>query len=199
MSKNQLKSLFKRKISKFWFSHYCSLCPSYSSLKFFSTTKLVPNKPHPFIIHSGTSESINHKSSTILKLLCGRYRLNSLKNKFNMNNSPLCQRCSMNSIEDIEHFLIICPYLDGARHYALLLWKSQLSNIVYNLFSSAMLYWPNDKLTHSLLDPMSQFQYSDISSHQNLEINHNNFSQDFTFSLHHQRQIFYGNWSKSWS
>ena len=105
--------------------------------------------------------------------------------------------CSMNSIEDIEHFLTICPYHDGARHYALLLWKSQLSNIVYNLFSSAMLYWPNDKLTHLLLDPMSQFQYPDVSSHQNLELNLNNFAQDFTFSLHPQRQIFYGEWSKT--
>ena len=88
----------------------------------------------------------------------------------------------MNSVEDIEHFLTICPYLDGARHYALSLWKNQLSNIVYNLFYSAILYWPNNILTQLLLDPMSQFQYSDMS---------------FTYSLHRQRQIFYGEWSRA--
>ena len=130
-----------------------------------------------------------------MKLLCGRYRLNSLKNKFNTNNSPFCYMCSMNSIEDMEHFLTLCPYLDSARFYALLLWKNQLSNLVYNLFYSAILYWPNNKLTQLLLNPMSQFQYSDISPHPNLEINMNNFVQDFTYSLHCQRQIFYGEWS----
>ena len=101
--------------------------------------------------------------------------------------------CTMKSIEDIDHFLTICPYLDGARFYALLLQKNQLSNLVYNLFYSAILHWPSHKLIQLLLDPMTQFQYSDISPHPNLEINMNSFVQDFTFSLH--RQIFYGEWS----
>ena len=121
MSKNQLKVFFKKKVSSFWFNYYRSLCPSYSSLRYFDTTKLIPNKPYPYIIHSGSSEYLNSKNSTILKLLCGRYRLNSLRHKFNPNISPMCQMCLMNVIEDIDHFLFICPYLDGARFYALLL------------------------------------------------------------------------------
>ena len=128
-------------------------------------------------------------------MLCSRYRLNLLKHKFNTNTSPLCQKCTMQTIEDIDHFLTICPYLDGARFYALLLWKEQMSNIIYNLFYSAMLHWPSCKLIHLLLDPMSQFQYSDITPHPNLEINMISFVQDFIFSLHRQRQIFYGEWS----
>ena len=116
MSKKQLKTLFKKKVSSFWLKYYCSLCPSYSFLKFFDYTKLLPNKPHPYILHSGTSDFVNYKSSTILKLLCGRYCLNTLKHKFNTNYSPLCQMCTMNTMEDIDHFLSICPYLDGARH-----------------------------------------------------------------------------------
>ena len=139
MTKNQLKSLFKKKVSSYWLSYYCSLCPSYSSLRYFDTTKLLPNKPHPYILHSGTSEFVNKKASIILKMLCGRYCLNSLKHKFNNNHSPKCQMCSMNETEDIVHFLTICPYLDGARHYTLLLWKHHLSNIVYNLFHSTIL------------------------------------------------------------
>ena len=134
MTKNQLKLLFKKKVSSYWLSYYCSLCPSYSSLQYFDTTKLQPLKPHPYIVHSGTSEFVNRKTSIILKLLCGRYRLNSLRHKFNKNYSPICQMCSMNVIEDVSHFLIICPYFDGARQYTLLLWKHQLSNTVYNLF-----------------------------------------------------------------
>ena len=34
MSKNQLKTLFKMKISSYWLNYHCSLCPSYSSLKY---------------------------------------------------------------------------------------------------------------------------------------------------------------------
>ena len=71
--------------------------------------------------------------------------------------------CSMNIHEDFDHFLFICPYLDGARYYALLLWKNQFSNIIYNLFYSALLNWPESKLTPLLLDPMSQFSYSDVA------------------------------------
>ena len=123
-------TLFKRKVSSYWLSYYCSLCPSYSFLRYFDTTKLLPNKPHPYILHSGTSEFVNNIASTILKLLCGRYRWNSLRHKFNNNYSPKCQMCSMNETEDIVHFLTICPYLDGARPYTLILWKHYLSNIV---------------------------------------------------------------------
>ena len=92
----------------------------------FNTSKLIPNKPHPIIIHSGMSEFLNHKSSILLKLLYGQYFLNSMKNKLNTNTSPLCQMCTMRSIEDIDHFLTLCPYLDGARFYALLLWKKTI-------------------------------------------------------------------------
>ena len=106
--------------------------------------------------------------------------------------------CSMGETEDIIYFLIICPYLDGARHYALLLWKHHLSNIVYNLFHSAILKWSSTKLTSFLLDPMSQFSVSDISPHQNLKLYIHKFAQDFVFSIHHQRQLYYGDWSKSW-
>ena len=74
--------------------------------------------------------------------------------------------CSMNAIEDVSHFLIICPYLDGARQYALLLWKHQLSNIVYNLFHSVILKWSISQLTAFLLDPMSQFSTIDLSPHK---------------------------------
>ena len=89
LTKNQLKLLFKKKVSSYWSSYYCSLCPSYSSLQYFDTTKLLPNKPHPYIVHSGTSEFVNRKTSIILKLLCGRYRLNSLRHKFSNTYSPI--------------------------------------------------------------------------------------------------------------
>ena len=128
--------------------------------------------------------------------MCGRYRLNSLRHKFNNNYSPLCQMCSMNVNEDVPHFLIFCPYLDGSRQYALLLWKHQLSNTVYNLFHSVILKWPIKQLTSFLLDPMSQFNFSDISPHHNLKIDFYKFAQDYTFSIHRQRLNFFGDWSE---
>ena len=197
MTKIQLKNIFKKKVSSYWLTHFFSLCPSYSSLKYFDTSKLQPVKPHPYIVNSGTSDYVNKKTSTILKLLSGRYHLNILQNKFNSNHSPLCKMCSMNVNEDISHFLIICPYLDGARQYALLLWRHQLSITIYNLFHSVILKWPIDQLTSFLLDPMSQFNESDISPHDNLKNDLFKFAQDYTYSIHCQCQIFYGEWNKS--
>ena len=60
-----------------------------------------------------------------------------------------------------------------------------------------MLHWPNCKLIHLLLKPMSQFQYKDISPHHNHELDMLSFVQDFIFILHRQRQVFYGEWSGS--
>ena len=83
MTKNQLKNIFKKKVSSYWYSYFCSLCPTYSSLKFFNFSKLHPVKPHPYVVNSGTSDYVNMKTSTTLKLLCGHYRLNTLTNEFN--------------------------------------------------------------------------------------------------------------------
>ena len=98
----------------------------------------------------------------------------------------------MNSIEDITHFLLDCPYLDGARFYSLLMWKTNLSHPIYNLYSSAMLLWSNIKIVSLLLDPMSQFQSKDINSHLNLDNDMLSFAQDYIYSLHRQRQLYYG-------
>ena len=106
-TKHQLKSMFKKKITAYWFEYFCSQCPSYSSLKFFNISNLKPNKPHPIIINSGTSEFLNHKPSIMLKMLCGHYRLNSLKHKFNTNTSPLCQMYTMRTIIEFIIFRAI--------------------------------------------------------------------------------------------
>ena len=34
LTKNQLKSQFKKKVSAYWYNYYVSMCPLYSSLKF---------------------------------------------------------------------------------------------------------------------------------------------------------------------
>ena len=74
--------------------------------------------------------------------------------------------------------------------------ENQLSNIVYNLSYSALLKWPISKLFPFLLDPMSQFSYSDIAPHQNMQLHIYKFAQDYVFSIHRQRQLFYGEWNK---
>ena len=39
---------------------------------------------------------------------------------------------------------------------------------------------------------MSQFSYTDIAPHKDLQTNMYKFVQDYIFSIHRQRQIFYG-------
>ena len=134
--------MYKKKVTTYWFDYFCSQCPSYSSVRFFNISKLKPNKPHPIIINSGTSEYLNHKSSILLKMLCGCYCLNSLKHKFNTNTSPLCQMCTMRTIEDVDHFLTVCPYLDGARFYALLAPHGAQAVIAFRYYSTTLPYYP---------------------------------------------------------
>ena len=43
------------------------------------------------------------------------------------------------------------------------------------------------------------FSVADVSPHSNLKNDLFNFAQDFTYSLHSQRQLYYGEWIKSWN
>ena len=58
----------------------------------------------------------------------------------------------MKCIEDIYHFILVSSYLDGARQYALLMWKSNIDLPIYNLFSSVLNMWPANKLIRLFLD-----------------------------------------------
>ena len=63
---------------------------------------------------------------------------------------------------------------------------------------SIILMWPDDQLTSFILDPMSLFNDADISPHNNLKNDLFKFAQDFTYSLHRQRQTYFGEWIKPW-
>ena len=114
---------------------------------------------------SGSSNYLNFKAPLALSMLCGRYRTNKLHHKFNSNISPMCKMCNMNSIEDLPHLLLYCPYLDGARNYAILLWSNHHDSCVYNLFSSALNIWPCENIVRLLLDPSSQISQTSLNAH----------------------------------
>ena len=126
-TKTQLKSLIRTKISTFWHNELKSKCSLFSSLKYFNPIDLQPLTPHPIVSTSGCSEYLNKKCSVNIKLLSGRYRLNTLRQKFSPNISPKCHMCQMNTDEDLPHFLLQCPYLDGSREYTLLKWSNHAS------------------------------------------------------------------------
>ena len=107
--------------------------------------------------------------------------------------SPLCKLCSMSAIDDLTHILLICPYLDGARSYALLLWANNPDKSTYNLFHSAFKLWPDNKLLCLLLDPSSEISDVSIKAHPiNFLENSINFVQDFLYSIDRQRRLFHG-------
>ena len=99
----------------------------------------------------------------------------------------------MNVPEDVSHFLLVCPYLEGAHEFALLLWSHNDQRSIYNMFLSAFQLWPCNELIKLLLDPSSQIDTMTIRSHDsNFLTNTIKFSQDYLYSLHRQRNIFYG-------
>ena len=99
----------------------------------------------------------------------------------------------MSTHENLSHLLIECPFLDGARQYALLLWANKPIRIVYNLFSSAFQSWPDHNIVNLVLDPTSEISCSTFKAHpSNLLENCINFAQDFIYSIDRQRRSFYG-------
>ena len=92
------------------------------SLSYFNLLSLEPNTPNSIIIHSGTSNYLNFKSSVMLSLLSDRYCLKYLKAKFNTISSPFCQMYNRKFREDISHLILYCLYLDSAHQFALLIW-----------------------------------------------------------------------------
>ena len=106
--------------------------------------------------------------------------------------------CSMNAVEDLPHVLLVCPYLDGACIYALLLWSNRSDKTVYNLFLSALKVWPTPKLMKLILDPTSEISQSSLKAHSsNLLEKCITFTQDYIFSIDKQRKDFYGRKDKN--
>ena len=99
--------------------------------------------------------------------------------------------CKMNTIEDTPHFILVYPYLDGARYYALLLWHNNINHPIYNMFSFTLKFCPSPKMIKLLLDPVSMFYKKIIKSHINFASNSIQLAQDFLYSLHRKRNIFY--------
>ena len=121
-SKYHHKNLVKKLISKYSFIYFYSQSSIYSPLSYFNLLSLEPNTPNSIIIHSGTSNYLNFKSSVMSSLLSDRYCLNYLKAKFNTISSPFCQMYNRKFREDISHLILYCLYLDSAHQFALLIW-----------------------------------------------------------------------------
>ena len=192
-TKLQLKNIVKKSISEYWWEKIKSQCSNYSSLVFFDPNISKTCTPHPIVSLSGSYNYLNFKAPLALSMLCGRYRTNKLRHKFNSNISPMCKMCNMKSIEDLPHLLLYCPYLDGARNYAILLWSNNNDRRVYNLFSSALNTWSCENIMRLLLDPSSQISQTSLNAHNpDLLQKCISFSQDFIFSIDRQRNIFQG-------
>ena len=63
------------------------------------------------------------------------------------------------------------------------------------ILSVLVIFTRNDQNIVCIIDPLSQFDIKVINSHLNFEYNVLSFVQDFIFSIHHQQQIFNGEWS----
>ena len=99
----------------------------------------------------------------------------------------------MSVIENLSHVLLVCPYLDGARSYAMLLWANKVDKSTYNLFSSAIKFWADDKVLNLLLDPSTEIDEASIKAHPiNFLENCINFAQDYLYSVDRQRRLFLG-------
>ena len=189
LSKNQLKNKIKKHIRSYWFTLFISQLSKFSSLSFFKLNPPSPAhlSPHPIIQLSGTQSHLNKNAFLSILLLSGRYRFNSLRSKFSPMISPNCSMCQMNVTEDISHFILTCPYLDGARHYALDTWSKTQHNVSRNFLTSTLSLWPSPQIVSLFLDPPSYTtQYKKLFS-KTITSSSIYLTQIFLFSLHRQR------------
>ena len=106
--------------------------------------------------------------------------------------------CSMKVCEDILHFILYCPYLDGACQFALLLGLNNPNCPSYNMFLSAFELGPCTKLIKLLLYLLSQFEARTINYYNDFATNIIKYTQDFLYSIHRQQNLYYGEIIWTW-
>ena len=134
----------------------------------------------------------------MLSLFTGRYCLNYLKAKFDIISLPYIQMCNMKVCEDILHFILYCPYLDGACQFTLLIGLNNPNCPTYNMFLWAFQLWPCTKLIKLLLYLLSQFDARTIKYHNDFAANIIKYFQDFLCSIHRQQNLYFGEIIWTW-
>ena len=111
-SKENFKKILKLNITDFWQDHLRTHSATLQdkSLKFFKPNFMSLSKPHPMFQYADNSYKVN-KTTTVARMLSGRFRCGSLLRHFSPNISGICENCE-NELEDLPHILVPkCPAL----------------------------------------------------------------------------------------
>ena len=114
-SKEQFKLLVKKSIIDYWEQKLRFETEQLQSLEYFQPTFMSLRTPHPLWLTASSSPTKVVMAIQQVRLLSGRYRLDSLTSHWTNSSghcrlSPLC-----NTSEDIIHFLKTCSALDQTR------------------------------------------------------------------------------------
>ena len=115
----QFKRMVKKKVIDYWEVVLREESKSLKSLVFFHPSYMSLSKPHPLLSSAGSSPAKVAMAVVQMQMLSGRYRTDSLMRHWDRQVSGFCTFslcCSQQeSIEDLQHFLQICPAFNQTR------------------------------------------------------------------------------------
>ena len=117
LSKDQFKTIVKKKIISYWEILLREEASCLPSLKFFRPHFMSLSRPHPILSSAGSSPAKVCKATVQSWFLSRRYRTESLLKHWSSNKGGCCLLSSdcQDVIEDVEHVLQFCPALEVTR------------------------------------------------------------------------------------
>ena len=110
------KQTVKLNILDFWQAKLRKEAVKLDSLAFFKPSFMTLSKPHPLWTTCGGNSYELNKASIQAKYLSGRFRTEKLLSHFSSTNSKFCQLHPVTeTIGDIAHHLVLCPWLQDRR------------------------------------------------------------------------------------
>ena len=115
-SKYNWKILVKKAVQQYWTNMFKEEAVQKSTLKFLAIEKLQLGEHHPLWNISIKTRVEVRKSIIKARIITGTLTLQIDKHKFSRyEHNTICQLCKTGD-EDLMHFLLVCPILEGVRY-----------------------------------------------------------------------------------
>ena len=155
--KESYKKMIKTKVTEYWTLQLRSEASSLDSLKYFDSSFLSLQFPHPLWSSCGANPFEVSKAVIQARMLSGRYRSDHLARHWTSNKMGYCQlpQCiGKNSPGTLEHILVSCPSLSKCRQKMSDLWNTlcQVNPTCASILNIVASSKSEETLTQFLLD-----------------------------------------------
>jgi hypothetical protein len=154
-SKQSWKQQTKSKVMDSWEVKLRAQACLLPSLKYFNSSYMSLSSPHPMWTSAGSPFEVR-KATIVARMLSGRYRTDRLARHWSQTNpSGICQLPGCTGLQSgsLEHILLYCPALSGARSNVIKLWSDFMLSRKYLYPVLSSLTRKEETFMQLLLDP----------------------------------------------